>query len=179
MSRTCCGSVFRSSSGRFGSSALTTAVIVDANCAGSPRRADVDTHRIQRRSSWRYGWKNSGGILLLHLAVLRVLRPRRRSAMSSLLPSPVRPHHLADGVAPEVELLRERLVDDRDLLAPRSVGVGELAPGHQRHAERSEIAGADLVEARVVVGVGPGLEALHRDGRCPSCCPRAAAPARP
>ena len=51
------------------------------------------------------------------------------------------------------------------------VGARELAAGEQRDAERPEVAGADLVEARVGVGVGSGLEALDAPRRCPSCCP--------
>jgi hypothetical protein len=48
---------------------------------------------------------------------------------------------LADGVASEIELLRERLVDDRDLRARLRVGARELAAGDQRNAERAEVVG--------------------------------------
>ena len=95
-----------------------------------------------------------------------------------LLPRPDA-DHLADRVAPEVELLHELFVDDHDFRRLDFVGGREFASRHQRDAERPEVARADLVEARVAVGVGAGLEALDGDVVAPVAAGRAAARARP
>ena len=50
---------------------------------------------------------------LLHLAVLRVLH--QADDLDVELRAVALAHALADGVAPQVELLRERFVDDGDL----------------------------------------------------------------
>ena len=77
--------------------------------------------------------------LLLHRAVLRILDepddldvelPVRAVDAGADVP--------AHGPASQVELLGERLVDDRDFRGVRPVGARELASGDQRDAERAE-----------------------------------------
>ena len=137
-SRICCGSVrvldrqvrHRAAPSTSGCSRATI---------GIGRGPHVESDASRSRSSCRYGRKNSGGISFFTVAVLRVLheaddlhvqravaRRRRRSAC--------RP-----AFASQVELLRERLVDDRDLRRAQRVGARELAAREQRHAERREI----------------------------------------
>ena len=54
--------------------------------------------------------------------------PGRRSRCRAPRVGAAIAHALADGVAAEIELLRERLVDDRDLRRAERVGARELAP---------------------------------------------------
>ena len=58
---------------------------------------------------------------------------------------------------------------------PSASAVGELAPGEQRHAEHVEVAGPDVVEARVVVDVGSVRKALDAHVVAPVVRSRAAA----
>ena len=74
---------------------------------------------------------------------------------------------LAHRVVAEVELLDERLVDDRHLRRAEGIGARELTALHQRDAHRLEVAGTDGVERRVGVGIGPGLEPFHDQAVAP------------
>jgi hypothetical protein len=58
-----------------------------------------------------------------------------------------------DGIPAEVELLRERLVDDRNPGRAGGIGGRELAAGQQAPPERAEVRRTDLVVVRVVVGI--------------------------
>src|SRR5262249_42632596 len=71
-------------------------------------------------------------------------------------------HALANRVATQVELLRERLVDDGDLRCVLRVCSREFTPSDQWHTKRSKIARIDLVVARPGIRVGSALEALDR-----------------
>ena len=95
--------------------------------------------------------------LLLHLRVLRV--PHE--------PDDLDRQRAVAAIASEIELLRERFVDDRHLRRAERVGAREVAAGNHRDAERLEVAGPDEVEARIGVRVGIGLEAFHRDAVAP------------
>src|SRR5207248_10061417 len=74
-----------------------------------------------------------------------------------------RTHQLADRVAPQGELLCERLVDDGDLGRIHGVGIRKLASGDERDAERGEVARTDFVVVGVAVRVWSGLEPLYGD----------------
>ena len=87
--------------------------------------------------------------------------------MSSFASWPALPDALADRVVAQIELLRERLVDDGHLRRAERIGARELPAGHQRDAHGAEVAGADAVERSVGVGVGPGLEALDHEAVAP------------
>jgi hypothetical protein len=65
-----------------------------------------------------------------------------------------------DGIPAEVELLRERLVDDRNPGRVGGIGGSELAAGKQAASDRPEVIRPDLV----VVGIRVGIRAfLDRD----------------
>ena len=72
-SRTCCGIVFRSSTGRFGSSRAITSGTWPRNRSADRRRAHVEVESTRASRPAGTGRKKSGGISSLHLAVLRVL----------------------------------------------------------------------------------------------------------
>jgi hypothetical protein len=102
---------------------------------------------------------------LLHFAVLRVLDDSddRRVEFAAVAFSRRPSHELADGVVPQAELLRERLVDEGNLRGIHRVGIGELASGNERDAECGEVAGTDSVVAGDVIRVWSGLEPLYGD----------------
>src|SRR5690606_27105753 len=103
----------------------------------------------------------------LDVAVLRVLRDpddldlqlRVRPAADADAPS--------DGVLRQVELARERLVDDGDLWRAEGVTVRELPPGHERNAHGAEETWSDAVERRAVVGIRAGVEAFDPEAVVP------------
>ena len=92
------------------------------SCSGSQRRAHVEVDARRCASSCRYGRKNSGGISSF-TSLYFAFCTRPTISMSSVAAAAVVAHALADGVAAEVELLRERLVDDRDLRRAERVGA--------------------------------------------------------
>src|SRR2546421_337880 len=77
--------------------------------------------------------------------------------------SVLRSDQLSDGVAPEPELLCERLIDDGDPGGIQGVRIRELASCNERDAECREVARADFVIVGVAVGVGSGPEPLNGD----------------
>ena len=163
LSRTCCGSVFRSRPAGSDRAARRPPGSPQAICCRIARRPHVERDGRRAVASCRYGRKKSGGTSPLHLAVLRVRARAPTISMSSGSGRRRRPHPLADGVAAELELLRERLVDDRDLLRASASARVNSRPAEQRDAQRARSSRADLVDARVRVGVRARLEALHRD----------------
>ena len=81
-------------------------------------------------------------------------------------------HVLADRVAPQIELLRERFVDDRDLCRPaHRVGRGELASGTQRDSERVEEARVLISLKRASVSVSGSFLKPSTDARLPQLLP--------
>ncbi len=68
----------------------------------------------------------------------------------------------------QAELLRERLVDDGHLRRADGVGVGELAPGQDRHLHHVEVARPDFIPPRAGVGVWPRVEALRPHAGAPA-----------
>ena len=148
----------RSSTGRFGSSSrIDRRESRAAICVGSPRGADVEGQRAEPSIlPVRQEEDAAASACFTSLYFASFTRPMISMLSESLRAVPCACRRRRA----EVELLRERLVHDRDLRRAERVGTRELAAGEQRHAERLEIARADLVEARVGVGVGTLLEAL-------------------
>ena len=93
--------------------------------------------------------------------------PRHADDLDIELPSTPAPHALADGVAAEIELLDERVVDERDFRRVQRVGARDFPPGEQRNAQRAEVVGPDVGVHRLRIGVGSGGESLDGEAAAP------------
>ena len=101
-----------------------------AAALGIERRAHVEVASCRASCSGGTARRRPAAPRCLHLAVLRVLHEADDLDVERVVP-PL-DHPLADGVAAEAELLRERLVDDRDL---RRAGASARVNSRPRAAE--------------------------------------------
>ena len=85
------------------------------------------------------GRKNCGGTSFFTSLYFAFCTSPTISIVSLLVRATVADVLADDGVAAQVELLRERLVDDRDFRRAHRVGSRELASREQRHPERLKI----------------------------------------
>ena len=74
---------------------------------------------------------------------------------------------LADRVHAQLELLRERLVDDRHLQAAGVIGDGEVSASDKRYAKHVEIIRPDDVVRSSVIGVRISLKSFHGKAASP------------
>ena len=95
--------------------------------------------------------------------MMRWARSFIRELPSGPTPSDIETMRLADGILASELLARERLIDHHDAFAVRGVVRVERAAGHQRHAERLEIAFRDRVILRLrrftLIAVDPSAHA--------------------
>src|SRR5688572_25604586 len=98
------------------------------------RRADVSILAVGERHERPH--------LALHFVVSRIARDADNFRVE--LPAAASLYTLADGIAAEIELRDERLVDDSNLRRVERVGTRDLATGEQRDTQRAQVISAHV-----------------------------------